>query len=102
MTIDNAIVRLEQLSAAGIDLENVKFEITALEFLQAIKDIAASAKKPQTQFISLKEAAAAYQRDRGTILRWVQGGVLLGNKAGGAWYIESPQSRYERLNNNNN
>lgn len=50
--------------------------------------------------LTLKEAAAAYNLDRRTILGRLKSGDIKGKKSGGVWEIETPVQRAARINNN--
>lgn len=49
------------------------------------------------EWLSLQQAAEAYRRDRSTIVRWCNAGILRGFKTGSIWQVESPAMRNKRI-----
>lgn len=81
----------------GMELPQV-CTLTSEQVLKLAEEIAKRLNRQRT--LNLKEAAAAYGLDARTISKHVETGAIKGVKQGGVWQIETPQARFERLNNN--
>lgn len=87
--------QLQHLADAG-----VKIEISAADLLAVFDQIAGKQRKTVgIPTCPLDEAARLYGKNERTIRRWIADGVLWADKTGGVWSVETPQARYERINN---
>lgn len=71
--------------------------ITREDFLRMVQE---AARQQAARTLTLKEAAAAYGKDERTIRKYIECGMIQGQKTGGLWEIETPQDRAKRMNNN--
>lgn len=53
-----------------------------------VAEAAVTAQTPPPGWITTREAAARTQMDPGTLVRWIRGGRIRGQKLGGRWFIE--------------
>lgn len=90
MTLD----QLQSLAQAGVTIS-----ITAADLLSVVQAVSTRTDKPE-QPLNLAGACVAYGRDKKTLRKYIEQGLIRGRKIGGEWEIETPAQRDRRMYNN--
>lgn len=85
---------LELLSEHGVSLS-----ITAADILNLLDSLDATRmfEQPSGEKVPLRDGIRLYKKSYKTLRKYINAGVLKGEKIGGQWYVETPQQRERRL-----